>query len=87
MDKREIIASECGERLDSFLASQIEDTTRSAVTALIENGEVTVNGTPQKKNYKLKVGDVVSLTIPDPVPLDVEPEDIPLEVLFEDEHL
>lgn len=87
MDKREIIASEGGERLDSFLASQIEDTTRSAVTALIESGEVTVNGTPQKKNYKLKVGDVVSLTIPDPVPLDVEPEDIPLEVLFEDEHL
>ena len=87
MDKREIIASEGGERLDSFLASQIEDTTRSAVTALIESGEVTVNGTPQKKNYKLKVGDVVSLTIPDPVPLDVEPEDIPLEILFEDEHL
>ena len=87
MDKREIIASEGGERLDSFLASQIEDTTRSAVTALIENGEVTVNGTPQKKNYKLKVGDIVSLTIPDPVPLDVEPEDIPLEILFEDEHL
>ena len=87
MDKREIIASEGGERLDSFLASQIEDTTRSAVTALIESGEVTVNGTPQKKNYKLKEGDVVSLTIPDPVPLDLEPEDIPLEVLFEDEHL
>lgn len=87
MDKREIIASEGGERLDSFLASQIEDTTRSAVTALIESGEVTVNGTSQKKNYKLKLGDVVSLTIPDPVPLDVEPEDIPLEVLFEDEHL
>ena len=87
MDKREIIASEGGERLDSFLASQIEDATRSAVTALIEKGEVTVNGAPQKKNYKLKVGDVVSLTIPDPVPLDVEPEDIPLEILFEDEHL
>ena len=49
MDKREIIASEGGERLDSFLASQIEDTTRSAVTALIESGEVTVSGTPQKK--------------------------------------
>ena len=87
MEKREIIATESGERLDSFLAVAVEDTTRSAITTLIEKGEVTVNGTSKKKNYKLKVGDVISLTLPDPMPLDVEPEYIPLEVLFEDEHL
>jgi len=87
METREIIVTAAGERLDSFLASNLEDLTRSAITALIEKGEVSVNDAPQKKNYKLKVGDKISLTLPDPVPLDVEPEDIPLEVLFEDEHL
>lgn len=87
MNKREITATCSGERLDSFIAVALEDTSRSAITALIEKGEVTVNGIPQKKNYKLRLGDVVAVTIPDPVPLDVEPEDIPLEVMFEDEHL
>lgn len=87
MEKREIAVPSGGERLDSFLSGALEDFTRSAVTALIENGGVTVNGTLQKKNYKLKTGDLISLDIPDPVPLDVEPEDIPLEILYEDEHL
>ncbi len=87
MDKREIIVTEGGERLDSFLAAALEDTTRSAITALIEKGEVAVNGANAKKNYKLRAGDKVFVTLPDPVPLDVEPEDIPLQVLFEDKHL
>ncbi len=87
MERREISVSFGGERLDSFLSGVLEDMTRSAITTLIEKGEVTVNGALQKKNYKLKEGDTISLTIPDPVPLDVEPQDIPLEILFEDQHL
>ena len=87
METRELTATLGGDRLDSFLAEAIEDITRSAVTALIEKGGVTVNGAPVKKNYKLREGDCVSITLPDPVPLDVEPENIPLEILYEDGHL
>ncbi len=87
METRELTATLGGDRLDSFLAEAIEDITRSAVTALIEKGGVTVNGAPVKKNYKLREGDCVSVTLPDPVPLDVEPENIPLEILYEDGHL
>ncbi len=87
MEKREISVTLGGERLDSFLSGISENLTRSAITTLIEKGNVLVNGAPKKKNHKLKQGDIISLTIPDPTPLDVEAEDIPLEVLYEDSHL
>ncbi len=72
-------------RLDVALSENIDDVTRSYCAKLIEKGEVTVNGkTVSKSGYKLGVGDVVSVTVPDPQPIDAQPEDIPLDIVYED---
>ncbi len=73
-------------RVDSFLSKQLV-MTRTAVVRLMESELVCVNGKPTTKNYKLKPGDVVEVTVPDPIELAVEPEDIPLSVLYEDADL
>lgn len=77
-------AEASGQRLDAFLAAMAEDLTRSAAQKLIESGCVTVNGAPAKKNTRLELGDLIVLDRPDPVKIDVTPEDIPLEVVYED---
>ncbi len=88
-DTRTLLVSQndVGQRIDRFISENVEDLTRSAVQSIIENGGVSVGGKVIKKNYKLKVSDLVVVTIPEPVELDVTPEDIPLNVVFEDEHL
>lgn len=73
-------------RLDVYLSEQL-NLTRSAVQRLIENESVTVNGNFPDKSYKLKPKDNIIVVIPDPEPLSVEAENIPLEILFEDECL
>lgn len=73
-----------GVRLDAFLAEQAE-MTRSAAQKLIEQGAVLVNGAAARKNYKTKVGDTVQVDIPEPEPVEIVPEDIPLDVRYEDE--
>ncbi len=89
MNKLELKADDSseGKRLDVFLANKDESLTRSSVQKMIENGCCTVNGINPSKNYKLKNGDVVILTVPDPVALEAAPEDIPLSILYEDEDL
>lgn len=80
--------TDSGIRLDKWLASKKEtDMTRTAVQNLIESGGVLVNGKTVSKNYKQKSGDVLEVTIPDPVELDAKPEDIPLDIVYEDESL
>ena len=74
-------------RLDKYLASQLEDFTRSAVSKLIEGGQVKVNEKTASKNYKCKAGDRVVIEIPDPVELDVTAENIPLDIVYEDSDL
>ena len=74
-----------GERADAFLARSVPDLTRSAAQRLLEEGAVTVNGTAVKKNYKTSPGDQVTFTLPDPEPIDVQPQNIPLDVVFEDD--
>ena len=76
-----------GLRLDKWLTSQIEDLTRTAVQNLVESGEVLVNGKTVAKNYKQKAGDVVEINIPEPVELNTEPENIPLDIIYEDSSL
>lgn len=78
---------EAGLRVDSFLTTQLEDITRSGIQRLLEEGRVTKNGVPVKKNYKTMMGDVLLVELPDPVPLDVQPQDIPLDIVYEDDHL
>ena len=81
-------AEDSGLRLDKWIAENFEGFTRSAVQKLIDNGEVRINGAASSgKNYKVKAGDVIEL--PDPVEKSDEilGEDIPLDIIYEDEHL
>lgn len=71
-------------RVDRYLAGLIDGYSREAVKSLIEKGAVLVNGSPVKPSHPLKAGDLVSVDVPDAAVLDVEPEDIPLNVVFED---
>ena len=79
-----LIADISGERLDGFVTRSAEGLTRSAVQRLIEDGCVTRNGKPAKKNDKLNIGDAVSVTIPEAKPVDIVPREIPLEIVYED---
>lgn len=72
-------------RLDVFLAEAQSEFSRSYLQKLIEGRHVAVNGAHVRPNYKLKAGDHVELNVPDPTPLEVTPEDIPLDVVYEDE--
>ncbi len=89
MTKYEFVCEQesIGERIDAFLSSRCEDISRSAVSKNIEKNLVTVNGKSVNKSYKLAVGDVISMVVEDPVELDVVPQDIKLDIVFEDEHL
>ena len=80
-------AEAVGERIDRWLVESVESLTRSSVQRLIDGKCVLVNQKPTSKNYKLRSGDVVDLYTPELKELDVEAEEIPLEIVFEDEHL
>ena len=77
-----------GMRLDAFLAQAIPDISRARAQLLIEAGQVRVDGAPAKASHKLRAGEGVSVEgEPRPEPLHATPEDIPLEILYEDEYL
>ncbi len=82
-----------GERLDRWLCAALAALpdppvlSRSAVQALAEQGAVLVGGAPAGKKYRLAAGERVTLTLPDPQPIDAQPQDIPLNIVYEDEHL
>ena len=75
------------ERLDAFLARAAEGLSRSAAQKLIEEGCVTRNGKPAKKNDKLNIGDEISVTIPEPKEVDIVPTEMKLDIVYEDEDL
>jgi 23S rRNA pseudouridine1911/1915/1917 synthase len=76
------------ERIDIFLASSVENATRSKVQKLIESGKVTVNGKIAKSSYLVLPGDIIEATHPiAPRPEFVEPEEIPLDIIYEDDFL
>ena len=72
------------QRLDAFLASSLDGLTRSQATRLIESGEVAVDGRAVSKSYKLAGGEDVAVTLPEPEPVEAVPQDIPLDVVYED---
>ena len=77
-----------GQRLDHFLATQLEGVSRSRVQLLLEQGDVVVDGARHKASLKLRGGEQITVTgEPHPAPLKAVPEDIPLHVVFEDAHL
>ena len=89
MKELEFIVSDehVGERVDKALPLIHSDLSRNSVQQLITDGLVLVNGAPCNKKTSLKSGDVISVQVPDPVTLSVEAEDIPLDIVYEDEHL
>ena len=87
MTKLEFISESDNLRIDKYLADNEPSLTRTAAAKLTEQGRVLVNGKPVGKNYKLKIGDSVILEIPDPVPYEAEPENIPLDIVYEDDDL
>ena len=80
----EITAEESGERIDALLARNLEELSRSAVQRLIEQGVVSLNGRPVKKNYKCAPGDCFQIVLPDVEELPLVPQDIPLDIVYED---
>jgi len=76
-----------GQRLDQFLHGAAPEHSRSFLQKLITTGDVRVNGQPAKSSYRVRAGDVISIEVPAPKPLAALPEEIPLEVLYEDADL
>ena len=87
MDSITVEFSLPGERLDTYLRSQFPAVSRGTLQKLIDTGDIKVNGQEVKPTYSPKAGDVVSITWPEPKKLDLAPEKIPLDVLFEDSDL
>ena len=75
---------DAGKRIDAWLAANLEDMTRSAVQRLLEEGRVVCDGKQLPKNYKLNGSETLEVSLPDPEPVDVVPQDIPLDVVYED---
>ena len=84
MELMTLRADQAGERADAFLARCVPDLTRSAAQRLLEEGAVTLAGKPVKKNYKTTPGDELTVAFPDPEPVDVVPQNIPLDIVYED---
>lgn len=85
MDQRLFVAEENCKRLDVFLSDQTEDFTRSRLKKLIEEGQVCVNGLVVKKaGAEIKRGDSVTVNVPEAVEYAVKPENIPIEIVYED---
>lgn len=87
MTEHRLICNENGIRLDKFISVADVGLSRSAAVNLIENSGVTVNEKQVDKKYKLSAGDVVILQIPDPVPYEAKAENIPLDIVYEDDYL
>jgi len=73
-----------GERLDKAISAHVQNLSRAAVQRLIKTGEATVNGQPSKPSYRVQVNDTVVVHIPAETPAPVLPEDIPLDIVYED---
>ena len=84
---RRLEAAAGGERLDRYLADAWSDLSRTAVQRLIDEGHVTVNGSRVASSHRLRAGDAIEVHIPPPQPVELEPEAIPLDVLYEDADL
>lgn len=76
-----------GARIDKWVSEQNGDISRSMLQKLIAEHKITVNGKFAAKSYSVKIGDIIVVEVPEPVELDVIPENIPIEIVYQDEHL
>jgi 23S rRNA pseudouridine1911/1915/1917 synthase len=86
-DTEPIIATEdqAGARLDAFLASQTENISRTRIQRSIDDGDVLVNDLQVKSSYRIRAGDRIEIELPEPIPVDLIAEPIPLNIVFEDD--
>lgn len=93
MEKQEIdditilIPETSGERIDRFVSENLEGLSRSYIQKLLKEGHIEAGGRPVKPNYKVTSGEEIKVSIPEPESLDVLPEDIPLDILYEDDDI
>ena len=80
-------AEDAGARLDAFLAARVEGVSRSTLKRVIDDGEVLVGGRAAKPSLKLKGGEHVEVELPAPPPSEIEPEELPLDIIHEDEEV
>ena len=85
MEQMSLISKKKGERIDKFLGENLGDLSRSYIQKLLKEEQVLVNGRVIKANYKTQSGDYIEFHIPDPEVLDILPENIPLDIIYEDE--
>ena len=85
VDTFEVLPEQEGERLDKYLSIIYPDVSRSFFQKLIKDNNIKVNDGVQKANYRIKMDDIVEVTIPDAVETAIVPEDIPLDILYEDD--
>ncbi len=83
----EVAAENGGVRADKWLALQLPELSRSRIETLIADGAVTIDGKPISKSRKLKAGELITAEMPEPKELDVRPQDIPIEIVYEDDEL
>ena len=90
MPKKEILithSSGVNKRLDIFLSEKIKDLSRSQIKKLVEEDSIKINGQTRKPSYKLKVGDRVRIEYDLPRHQKIKPENIPIDILYKDEHI
>lgn len=89
MDKLFFVVEQAaaGKRLDVYLSESMEDVSRSRIKELIDKGLITMGDKPVKAGYSVREGNAVEVVLPDVAELDLTPEDIPIDVVYEDEYL
>ena len=86
MDNIEILTvEESGDRIDALLARNLPQFSRSQIQKLLEQGSVSIDGAPLKKNYRCSAGDCITIVLPDLQDIPLIPQNIPLDIVFEDE--
>lgn len=83
----EVLNEQEGERLDKFLSIIYPDQSRSFFQKLIKENKILVNDKPEKANYRIKSDDLINITIPDAVETQIVPENIPIDIIYEDEDI
>lgn len=82
-----VVDADAGARLDAFLATRLADLSRSRIQSLIRDQHILRNGRPAKPRDAVSLGDIIIIHLPEAVPAEAQPEEIPLQVLYEDDDL
>jgi len=81
------ISNEKGERIDTFLKRNLNDFSREYIKSLIKEGKVLINGEIKKPSYKIKEKDIIEIFIPEPKELNIKPQDIKIDIIYEDDDI